>query len=452
MSRWLILCGLLSAFTAHGQDLLTARLVTEETVATWISPDNGSGPTWCYGAPLVYRDGEQVYASVMETGEGIPRLCNTRWNLYRNTEGKWARIQAPSEFRHREPCPVGGFPGGPLFLSTNPSTQPPGTEYGPCDPQLLIFDPFHLEKEGVADHPAWPGPHTFTDHSYRGFAVDSASKEILCLNIDAESSQQIWSFRNTAGQWIKNGAITFPVRACYPQVALSHETGHVLAVGDIVEPLAEWQQYKFEQSKQHWDYVFRRLFYTYTPNITQQDFVAPLEIETLESTAGHISNLDLWIGPDGAAHILYIKNTVQSPVMRDRFFPGLPILRSLDYVVVKDGKVVWREMLAVGGEMSGGINPGYGRFHSTPDGRLWAVFSGTSQQAGGNNTNLLYLMPVWPQLVRDNPLTVEWKYPLGCFFTNTERGGSQPSWTLDLFGTRPEPQTLGYARVEVEKP
>ncbi len=446
------LLGLLIAIPVMGQELMSARLVIEETVATWVSPDNGSGPTWCYGAPLVFRDADQVIVSMMETGEGIPPLSNTRWNLYRNMGGKWDRVQVPSEFKHREPCPLGGFPGSRVFLSTNPSTQPLGTKYGPCDPQLLVFDPLHLEREPIIEQPSWPGPHTFTDHSYRGFAVDSASKEVLCLNIDAESSQQIWSYRNSAGQWTRNGTITFPIRACYPQVALSKGSAHVLAIGDIVEPLEEWRKYKFDQTKQGWDYVFRRLFYTYTPDITKQDFVSPIEVDTLESTAGHIANLDLWIGPDGDAHLLYIKTTIQSPLMRDRFFPGLPTLRTLDYAVIREGKVVKREMLAVGGEMNGGLNPGYGRFHCTPDGRLWAIFSGTAQRADDSASNLIYLMPVWPELMRDNPIHLEWRHPLGCFFTATERGGSKPSWTIDLFGTRPEPQTMGYARVELGKP
>lgn len=452
MMKHLIVCGLLMAFAAYGEEPLTARLVTEETITTWVAPNNGSGPTWCYGSPLLFRDGEQVFVSIPETGEGVPPLSNTRWNLYRRAEGKWTCVQAPSEFRHREPCPLGGFPGSQIFLSTNPSTQPPGTQYGPCDPQLLIFDPLHLDHEATIEHPVWPSPQTFTDHSYRGFAVDSASKEILCLNINAETSQQIWSWRNPSGQWERNGIITFPIRACYPQVALSHRSAHVLAIGDIVEPLDEWRQYKFDQTKQGWDYVFRRLFYTCTPDISQKDFMEPIEIDTLESTAGLISNLDLWIGPDGAAHLLYIRNTVQSPLMRDRYFPGLPILRSLDYVVLKEGKVIKREMLAVGGEMEGGLNPGFGRFHYTPDGRLWAVFAGTAKQPDGTTPNQLYLMPVWPELKRDNPLKVDWKYPLGSFFTNTVRGGSLPSWTLDLYGTRPEPQTMGYARVELISP
>ena len=50
------------------------------------APDNGAGPLWCYGAPLVVRQGERVFVSVMETGEGVPPLSNTRWRLFEREE------------------------------------------------------------------------------------------------------------------------------------------------------------------------------------------------------------------------------------------------------------------------------------------------------------------------------------------------------------------------------
>ena len=35
------------------------------------------------------------------------------------------------------------------------------------------------------------------------------------------------------------------------------------------------------------------------------------------------------------------------------------------------------------------------------------------------------------------------KYPLVSFFTNTPRGGSKPSWTLDLFGVDSRNANMG---------
>ncbi len=36
-------------------------------------------------------------------------------------------------------------------------------------------------------------------------------------------------------------------------------------------------------------------------------FSKRIEIDTVEKTAGHIRNLDLFVGAAGAAHLLYLK-------------------------------------------------------------------------------------------------------------------------------------------------
>jgi hypothetical protein len=43
------------------------------------------------------------------------------------------------------------------------------------------------------------------------------------------------------------------------------------------------------------------------------------------------------------------------------------------------------------------------------------------------------------------------KEPFSVFFTAAERGGSKPSWLLDLFGTGKSPTVLRYARISVPK-
>ncbi|MCA9446439.1 MAG: hypothetical protein KC931_04940 [Candidatus Omnitrophica bacterium] len=436
----------LNPISAQSQQL-SASVIAEETIATCLSPNNGAGPMWCYGSPLVVRQGNEVFVSIMETGEGVEPLCNTRWRLFKRDEKGWGLVSAPEEFRLREPSPLVSFEGSPLFLSITPSLEPPGTHYGPCDTQLLRFDLNKLEQVPVIEHPKWEGEPYFTDHSYRGVCSDGRNREILWMNIDAKTSIQHVSHRDSEGNWEYLEGLEFPIRSCYPQVALKDGAAHVLAIGDIVEPIKEWQEYKFEQSGRKWDYVFRRLFYSYTPNIHEASFSEPLEIDTLESTAGHITNLDLWIDPDGKAHVLYLKNTVQSEVMRDRFFPGLPILRTLEYTVLEQGKIVKRETLAVGGEGDHEITPNYGRFHSTPDGRLWAVFPGYKATESGTLARL-FLMQVYPEIDREKLVEVELDPLFGGFFTATERGGSLPSWTLDLFGQFGE--VLRYAQIELK--
>lgn len=423
----------------------------EETVTSFSPPNNGAGPLWCYGAPLVVRRGEDIFLITMETGRDVPPLCNTRCQLRQRDDRGWKVVQQEEQFAEREPCPL-VIAGGDLYLSVNPSLEPPGTQYGPCAPHLLRFTADHPDRPGEPVRPAWPEGARFTDHSYRGIAADGPGGEILLLNIDAHTGHQHWSFRDAAGDWRRRGEIAFPVRACYPQVAFKERAAHVLAIGDIVEPNEEWRQYKREQTNRSWDYVFRRLFYTGVPEITRTEFAPPLEVENVDATAGHIRNLDLWIDPSDAAHLLYLKQSIQSVLMRDRFFPGQPIHHSLVWATVRDGQVVDRRTLVEGttGEADGtGLSPGNARFHATGDGRLFVVYAWQLRSADGSVRVENRLLPLLPQQARPEPVVVPRKEPFTTFFTTAERAGCAPSPTLDLFGVGSDATLLRYARIRL---
>jgi hypothetical protein len=415
------------------------RVITEETIATCEPPNNGSGPLWCYGAPLLTRTGTDVYASIMETGADVPPLCNTRPRLYRKrgTEG-WQLVWAPPAFREREPCPLVTLGQGRLFLSVNTSVMPPGTYYGKCKPALLGFSRNTLStpKEHT---PPFPQTATFTDHSYRGIAADSQRDEILLLHIDAQTSEYHYALRKHDGSWDPPGVLAFPIRACYPQVVLLNRVAHVLAIGDIVEPVEEWRRYKREKTQREWDYVFRRLFYTWTPHVPTEPFRPPLEIDNVDATGGHITNLDLWLDKQGVVHLLYLRQQT-TPLLRERYFPNLPLRTSMEYCTVKDGRLVRKQTLMEGGEGLNTPHPRYGRFHS-PDGtRLLVVFAATEPDGTWFNA----VMPLLPQ--RREPTRIPLREPFTAFFTACERGGSRPTKTLDIFGVGVHsPNSLRYA-------
>jgi hypothetical protein len=432
-------------------EMLEAVVEVEESITTCANPDNGAGPLWCYGAPLLVRVGNDVFASIMETGKNVPPLCNTRWRLFRRSDNGWKLIQSEAAFREREPCPLVAFSDGNLFLSVNPSTQPPGTKYGPCDPHLLKFSAKDAERAGERLPAAWAEGAKFTDHSYRGFAADGTRGELLALNIDSPTGRYFWSYRDKSGAWSRNGRIAFPIRACYPEVALRDGSAHVLAIGDIVEPVKEWREYKFEKTQRTWDYVFRRLFYTWTPDIARTEFAAPIELDAVESTAGHISNLDLWLDGNGAGHLLYLKTTISSALIRDRFFPGRPIVTSLEHVVLKDGHVVERRTLLQGGEGAGSEIPGHARLHATGDGRLFVVYLCQGRTAEGKPISENRILQIRPTREGLRPATIRLQEPFRTFFTATERGGSRPSHILDLFGTGRNGTLLRYARVALRE-
>lgn len=441
------LCFLSPACDAEAQSK-HGKVEVEEIVTRSIPADNGAGPLWCYGSTVIARRGDDVYLSVIETGKDVPPLCNTRWQLWHRSSDGWKLEQSEKEYRQREPCPIGLFQRGSIFLSVNPSTEPVGTKYGRCEPLVLEFDPANLSSGAKTHTPAWAEGNYFTDHSYRGFAADGASGELLLVNINAKTSAQFVSYRDSHGQWRPKGKIEFPIRSCYPQVALRNGSAHVMAIGDIVEPVEEWRKLKFEVLKREWDYVFRRLFYTYSNNIRTSDFCTPIEIDSAEETGGHIQNLDLYIDPTGAAHLLYLKRPHQYEFIRDKYFPGQAMTAHLEYVIVKDGKIVSRRTLAQTPDGPAGFEPSFGRFHIGSAGTLYVVAAGRStekaQRTFGNFLGQITGVKTQPAFER-----IELKRPFHTFFTNTPRGGSAPSDVIDLFGTADDNPNLRYARIRI---
>jgi hypothetical protein len=445
MTIWLTTLGLIVSL---GPAMPDPIVEVEEGVTRTQPANNGAGPLWCYGAPLIARDAEDVYASVIQTGADVPPLCNTRWQLWHRGLAGWKLEQSESEYRQREPCPIALFPGGDLFLSVNPSTQPPGTKYGPCRPSVLRFDRKNPSAAPVASEPAWAPDTRFTDHSYRGFAADGPSRELVALNIHAESGDQFVSFRNRDGRWHGRGRIRFPIRACYPQVGLRNRAAHVMAIGDIVEPNEAWRRLKKDVLRSDWDYVFRRLFYAWTPNLAESGFGEPIEVDTVEDTGGHIANLDLVVRSDGACHLLYIRRPHQYPFLRDRYFPGRPMTSHLVHAVIRKGNVVERRILAQTPDEGDGIEPVYARFHVLADGGLCVILAGIPMPDGrrGRFGNFVgRIDDGLPPAFKPIPLV----HPFGTFFTSTTRGGSAPSDMVDMFGTSQDHLSLRYARVRV---
>jgi hypothetical protein len=331
----------------------------------------------------------------------------------------------------------------------NPSVEPPGVKYGRCRPLVLEFNPEALTSAAKTHQPVWADGTYFTDHSYRGFAADGAKGELILLNVNAQTGDQFVSYCDSKGKWHQKGKIKFPIRSCYPQVALRDRAAAVMAIGDIVEPVEEWQKLKFEKLKRKWDYVFRRLFYTYTLDIRAGNFVAPIEIDTVEKTAGHIQNLDLYIDEAGAAHLLYLKRPHHYSFIRDKYFPGQAMTAHLEYIVIKGGKVLSKKTLAETPQGSNGLEPSYGRFHISNDGALWVITAGThtdgTGRTFGNYIGRILLGQSMPKFIR-----IDLKHPFRTFFTNTVRGGSEPSDVIDLFGIADDNPNLRYARINLK--
>src|SRR5262249_6683486 len=135
--------------------------------------------------------------------------------------------------------------------------------------------------------PVWQDNPQFTEHSYRSFAADGSTRElILFQNIGYTHAE--WTFRDRTGHWSAQGRLKWPwgaeydkpepIRVCYPNVALQNRAVYFCGVSDVVEPYKAWRDFKRQLTGKEWDYDFRRLFYTWTPDITSQPFHEWIEI------------------------------------------------------------------------------------------------------------------------------------------------------------------------------
>lgn len=419
----------------------------EEIVYSYTPADNGAGPMWCYGSSCITRVGDRVFVCGLETIPEAKPLNNCRWVLYERGRGGWRVAQADEAGRQREPCPIGTLAGS-IVISTNPSLEPLKEGGSPANPHVIRISSSRPHSRATPLQPVWTGAPAFTEHSYRGMGVDGASGELVLVG-NLGYDQQHWSFLDRTGKWANHGIIHYPIRGCYPSVALRNRECHVFCVGDIVEPVAEWRAWKKETTGRDWDYVFRKLFYTCNPNAAHSQFLRPIEIDNVESTGGQLGNRDLWVGPDGAAHLLYCKTTVQSPQFRDRFFPGVPVTTSLEYCIVRSGRVVLRRTLFVGGEGGSGEMVSFGRFHSTGDGRLFVIYHCGGRDSSGKPVNENRVVQISETGEPLEPVAIPLKTPLTNFMTATERGGAAPSSVIDLLGIGSDPYQIRYARISL---
>jgi hypothetical protein len=438
---------------------LAPRVEVEEEVYAFADPNNGSGPMWCSGSTCLVRAGDRVFASGIEVLKEAKPLNNCRWQLFERWDAGsgWQRIQADPKDRTREPSPLALGSGGQLYLSANPTLVADLLAYaGPARPEILRFSVTNPTQPFERILPAWKGAPAFTEHSYRSLAADGPAGELILLqNIGYAHAE--WAFRDAAGQWAAQGQIRWPdgkdyakpqpIRICYPNVALKFRAVYFCGVSDIVEPNPEWRAYKQQLTGREWDYDFRRLFYTWTPDITRTGFREWIEIASRERTCGWISPGDLWVGPDGIVHIIWTERVLDER-LREKFFPEAKQSYEMNYARIRDGQIVMRKTLHQAGP--GGEVPAAARFHITPGNRLLAVYYVSGASAAGKAVSENRLMEIHPDGRLGAPLRVPLKTPFTSYFTATPRGGSPPSAILDLLGHQAgKSQTISYARVRL---
>jgi hypothetical protein len=429
-------------------------VTAEEDVYDYVSPENGSGPMWCHGSTCIVRSGSRVFVSGIETLADAKPLNNVRWTLYERTAAGWQRRQADPVDRTREPSPLAVLGDGRLFLSVNPTLSTERDTYsGPARPELLAFNSRDAGGPISRLLPIWEGSPKFTEHSYRSFAADGPNHRLLLLqNIDYTHAE--WSFMDLRHGKSAQGRLTWPmgsdyakpqpIRVCYPDVAVVGKAVYFCGISDIIEPNPAWRAFKKELTGKEWDYDFRRLFFTWTPDITRTPFAPWIEIASREKTCGWISPGDLWVAPNGDVHLVWTERALDDR-LRSTFFPGERQSHSLVYAKLRKGTVVLRRTVLEAVEGGSGAIPSGGRFHTIPEGRLLIL----CHVGGGAAGNRLY--EVRRDGTIDDPIHIGFRTPFTTFFTATPRAGSSPSRTIDLLGHQAgKPLTLSYGQIRLE--
>lgn len=447
--------------TLHAQEL---SVLIEEDVYPVPAADNGAGATWCYGSTPLVRLGDNVFVTELAVVPDAKPLNNCQWNLLKRTADGWQRLFSDTGNRTREPSPLAVFPGSRnVFVSSNPTLLADPEKYsGPAQPQIVRF---HVGNDSVKPEmlpPVWNGTPRFTEHSYRSFAADAKNQElILFQNVDYTHAE--WSFYNREGNFSATGKLVWPwgadyakpcpIRVCYPTVALADRKVFFCGVSDIVEPNPQWAAYKKELTGRDWDYDFRRLFFTWTNDIAREEFHPWIEVSSREATCGWIMPNDLYVAPDGAVHLLWSERAIDTS-LREKFFPDARQSEALCHAVIRDGKIEKRNDVMIRHENETKPVATTGRFHTTPDGRLWVVYyvQGTERnEATGEQTRVSENRIM--EIINGEPTgqfrTIPLKTPFSSFFTASVRAGNEPSAILDLHGTCPNSNQLRYAAVRI---
>ncbi len=441
--------GLTGCQTTTTADEGFAVSVRESTVYTTADARNGAGPLWNFSSTNIARIGDTVWVSGLRTVPGLPPLNNTECTLWKQTgAAAWTQV-ATLPGLTREPCPIGVLQGQRLVISTNPTLNPPGKPGGgPARPGLWEYDPAHPDRPPVITEPRWRAGapvDKFTEHSYRSLAVDGARGEIFLMqNIGYTHAE--WTFRDSRGEWSSQGKLDWPVkriggkdvqlRVCYT-VALVHDRAvYLLGVSDVVEPNAEWRDYKRKLTGKEWDYVFRNLYYTWTPDITSVPFQPWLEVASREETAGRIVPGDLWLAPDGVVHAVW-EDALTDDRLKDQFFPDQKQSKSIGYALIQAGRIVARSNLLAN---NGGLDVGVAhspRLHATPDERLFMFVYRDGENLERQKISENILIHLKSRAVGSQirlPLTAS----VNQHVVNTSRVGNPMSNVLDVLASEPK--------------
>jgi hypothetical protein len=446
---------------------------------------------WCYGNTCIVRIDDDVFVSGQQKLEEHDPPNDCRWTLYRKTASGWELQQTDQVGRTREPCPLATLPGRRLYLSGNPTLLgPKAAGGGPARPEILAFNADDPRAPYRTLLPEWGGAPAFSEHSYRSFAADADRGElILFQNVGYTHAE--WALLDRGEMW-HTGRLCWPpyedtrmtpygatrARVNYPVVLLKHRSVHFCGAAAF----DTWSRVNTpELAGRRFGNRFRRLYYTWTDDVTKAEFRDWVEIDNTFDDGGWIFAGDLHLSPDGVVHLLWYRAPINRR-FRDEHFPDIVRRYAICYARILNGEVILQKDLVQAGEGISDVVPteieaedsvlgwkikgqevvedpiSTSRFQATPDGRLFVVYYVSGTGPDGTAVSENRILEIGADGAVSNPVTIPLAHPLTEYFTATPRAGCRPSSTIDLLGYRRGdfglsanlPTTLSYARVRVK--
>ncbi len=450
----------------------------EEDVYTYEDARNGADPMWNVGAPILSRWNEQLYASGLQTVAGVPPPNNCRWVLFGRQDNAapgdpgspWRRLRVAPVGLTREPCPLAianyeASPGeiqGRIFLSNHPTTAPSQTSSQsglPARSELIRFSTQDVLGNRLTQSPEWGGYTNFTEYSYRSIAADRLRGDLV-LFINGGEWGSRWAYLSPQGVWSDTGEMRWPwggtyerrqaIRIGHALVALQDRVAHFCGASEMPEPETAWREFKKPLLGTQPDRVSRRLFYIRASDISAGLFGSWIELANRENRAGTIVPGDLWVSPDEIAHIVWKEEAIDTR-LQARFFPDATQSHGIYYAQLRRDTVVARQTLVLSVAGSSGEVPSWPRFQVTPDQRLFVCYYVSGTGTDGKPISENRLLELGANGTAQPPVRLPLEHPMDRYFTTTPRGGSLPSDTLELLGTRAgSPLTVSYARVRLQ--
>ncbi|HOJ30859.1 MAG TPA: hypothetical protein PLP13_02365, partial [bacterium] len=437
----------------------------QEKVYDFNWKNTGAGPLWCHGSSCIAAIEDKVFICGWETLEDIPPLNCTRWVLYEKTKSNWNIIFQDQE-KTREPSPICVFKDGRILVSENPFMLEPEACQGVALPQVSEFFPPDYKKRRIT-LPCWSEPVVFVEHSYRNFSSDSENCEAILFH-NKGYDRSYWTFLDETGRWSHCGKLYWvwghdypqpqPTRLCYSNVQLKNRAVYSFGTSDIIEPIPEWRQYKRKITAREWDYDLRRVFFSFTPDITKEPFRYWVEISNREKTAGNARNLDLYVDNNGIIHLLWMEKSCDER-LREAFFPDEILNYSIEYAQLKEQKVLERKTILSFSEQHPeqypcgmkNINMLWGRFHITRKGKLLVFTSIYGKDEGDNTVAENYLISLDSTGNINDRKVVDFKKPFTTFHTASIRNGYLPLNSIHIYGHISKPDNeMWYGRIDVE--